>query len=80
MANDGKQSTDRLYGPIYTNFRLHQQYGGIFSKVKANKDEVILPNYTKLEAVPCDAAGEAGSQPIGVFFSELWGYETEKKR
>ena len=80
VANDGKQSSDRLYAPIYTNFRLHKQQGGIFKDVHANKDEVILPNYCKLEAVPCDAAGEAGSQPVGVFFSEVWGFTTDGKK
>jgi len=80
LANDGKQSTDRLYGPIYTCFRLHRQYNGIFKDVNANQREVILPNYTKIEAVPCDAAGEAGSQPLATFFSELWGFDTPSKR
>src|SRR5574340_616461 len=68
MANDEKQSSARLYLPIYTCFRLHTQYNGPFATVRANKDEVHIPNYTKIEAVPCDAAGEAGAQPIGVFF------------
>lgn len=64
LANDGKQSADRLYGPIYTCFRLHRQLGGIFKDVQPNKIETTLPNYTTIEAVPCDAAGEAGAQPI----------------
>lgn len=80
VANDGKQSTDRLYGPIYTNFRLHKTLGGILKDENPNKTEVILSNYTKIEAIPCDAAGEAGSQPLGVFLSEIWAYTTEKKK
>lgn len=80
IANDGKQSTDRLYAPIYTNFRLHKQLGGIFSGVSPNRNEVILDNFTKIEPIPCDAAGEAGSQPILTCWSELWGFETETKR
>jgi hypothetical protein len=80
LANDGKQSADRLYGPIYTNFRLHRQLGGIFKDIHPNKTETTLPNYTTIEAIPCDAAGEAGSQPMAVFFSELWGYESASKR
>lgn len=75
LANDGKQSTDRLYGPIYTCFRLHKQYGGIFKDVNANQREVILQNYTKIEAVPCDAAGEAGSQPLATF----WCFDDQTK-
>lgn len=80
LANDGTQSKDRLYGPIYTNFILHKQLGGIFEKVLPNLDEVTLPNMTKIRAVPCDAAGEAGSQPVISAFSELWGYTSEKKK
>lgn len=80
LANDGVQSKDRLYGPIYTNFRLHKQFGGIFKDVEPNLDEVILPNMTKIRAVPCDAAGEAGSQPVISAFSELWAYTTERKK
>ena len=68
IANDGKQSADRLYLPIYTCFRLHRELGGIFSEVKPKLESVILPNYAKIEAVTVDAAGEAGSQPLMVAF------------
>lgn len=80
VANDGKQSADRLYLPIYTCFRLHRELGGIFSDVKPKLESVILPNYTKIEAIPVDAAGEAGSQPLFIAFSELWGFDTESKK
>jgi hypothetical protein len=80
LANDGKQSNDRLYGPIYTSFQLHNRLNGPYKdKVRLNLTDVILPNYTKIEAIPCDAAGEAGSQPTATFWSELWGFETELK-
>jgi hypothetical protein len=79
LANDGKGAADRLYQPIYKNFRLHRLINGPFSKVVPNKLEVILPNHTKIEAIPCDAAGEAGSQPIGTFWSEVWGFTSEAK-
>lgn len=79
-ANDGKQSADRLYAPIYTCLRLHKQVRGPMQGIEPNLSEVILPNYTKIEAIPCDAAGEAGSQPLFVAFSELWAFETERKR
>jgi hypothetical protein len=80
LANDKKQSGDRLYNPIFVCFRLHRQFGGIFKDVNANLTQVILPNYTKIEAVPCDAPGEAGGQPMASFWSELWGFEHENKR
>ena len=68
VANDGKQSEDRLYGPIVACFRLHDQLGGIFKGTKYTQTGVVLPNYTKLEPINVDAAGEAGSQPVGIFF------------
>lgn len=80
LANDGKQSADRLYSPIVTNFRLHRQLGGIFKGVLPNKTEIILPNFTKIEAVPTDAAGEAGSQPLLTGWSEIWAFNSEAKR
>lgn len=80
VANDGKQSSDRLYLPLRTCFRYHRQYGGIFSEVMDYKTETILPNFTKIEAISSDAASEAGSQPLGVFISEVWGFTTDRKK
>jgi hypothetical protein len=80
LANDGKQANDRLYGPIHTALRLHRQQGGMLANERPNLGQVILSNSTKIEAIPCDAAGEAGSQPLMSAFSELWGYETPNKR
>ena len=79
LANDGTQATDRLYNPIYTCMRYHKQFGGIFKDVQPNLGELILPNYTKIRAIPCDAAGEAGSQPVISAYSELWGWDTPRK-
>lgn len=68
IANDGKQADDRLYGPISTCFRLHNQLGGIFKGVRYTQLEATLDNFTKIEPINVDAAGEAGSQPLGTFF------------
>jgi hypothetical protein len=81
LANDKKQADDRLYQPIYLNFELHKKLGGIFSNVDPKLTEVILPNNsTKIEAIPCDAAGEAGAEPIFTGWSELWAFDTPIKR
>ena len=77
LANDGKQSADRLYGPIHKNFSLHRQLGGIFSDINPNKLDTTLPNGTKIEAIPCDATGEAGSQPLFTAWSEIWGFTSD---
>jgi hypothetical protein len=79
LANDGKGSRDRIYGPIYKCFRLHRQLGGIFSEIHPQLVEATLPNYSKIEALPCDAAGEAGAEPTFTCWSELWGFDTERK-
>jgi phage terminase large subunit-like protein len=73
LANDKTQSTDRIYSPIRTCFRLHRELGGIFSDINASLTEVTLPNNTKIRAIPCDAAGEAGSQPL----LSTWCYDQD---
>jgi len=64
VANDVKQSSNRLYGPIVTSIHLHKRFGGILKDASPNRNEIILPNHTKIEAIPCDAPGEAGAQPL----------------
>lgn len=80
VANDGKQANDRLFGPIYTALRLHRQMNGPLKNESPNIGNVTLSNFTKIEAITSDAAGEAGSQPLMSAFSELWGFETPNKR
>lgn len=80
LANDGKQSNDRLFGPIYTCLQLHNRLGGMYKGVRSNLTEVTLPNSAKIESLPCDAAGEAGAEPTLTLWSELWGFDTEAKR
>lgn len=79
LANDGEQSSDRLYQPIKTCFLLHNQLDGPFKDIKYALDEVTLPNHTKIEAVPCNAAGQAGAQPLATFWSEIWAFNTDLK-
>lgn len=80
LANDGKQANDRIYAPIKQNYRLQRQQGGPFKDINPYEYEVTLPNFCKIEAVPVDAAGEAGSEPTMSVWSELWGFDTPKKR
>lgn len=80
VANDGKQSSDRLYLPIRTCLRYHRQFGGIFKDVMDYKTETTLSNFTKIEAISTDASSEAGSQPLFVALSELWGFTSDRKR
>lgn len=80
LANDGKQADDRLFGPIDKCIRLHNTHEGIFKGVTTTRGKVTLPNGTTIEAIPVDAAGEAGSQPLFVAISELWGWTSDAKK
>lgn len=79
LANDGKQSSDRIYEPVKRCLSLHKTNNGPLKNESPNKTDVVLSNNTKIEAIPCDAAGEAGSQPLLSVFSELWGWTTDIK-
>lgn len=80
LANDGKQADDRLMGPIAECIRLHNKLGGKFKGIRAYTASVSLPNSATIESLPCDAAGNAGSEPTATYWSELWGFETPVKR
>lgn len=80
LANDGKQSDDRLYEPVKDSYRLHEQLDGpLKGKARVNETDAVLSNNSKIEPIPCDAKGEAGSQPTATFWSELWGFDSDNK-
>lgn len=80
LANDGKNSKDRLYLPIWRCLNFHRQRGLTYKDARINITEAFLGNNAHIEAIPCDASGEAGSEPTGVFYSEFWGYIEENKK
>lgn len=82
LANDGNQSDDRLFGPVAVCLDQHKQKKLSLkdSRVIESQAKAILPNKSQIEAIPCDAKGEAGSEPTAVIFSELWGYDVPAKR
>lgn len=81
LANDGKQSQDRIFRAMDQCLKLHAVQGGIFEQVKSiwTPPSFQLDNGTVVEAIPCDAAGEAGSEPLMTVWSEMWGYRQEAK-
>jgi len=82
LANDGKQSKDRIFDAISRCMKLHKKMGGMFEDCRDviyNPPIVRLPNETTIEAIPCDAAGEAGSEPSLTVWSEMWGYQQRHK-
>lgn len=76
LANDGKASQDRVLAAVVKGIEL--------AKKDKSKSEMVNWSYTKtrvelpegqfMEAIPVDPEGEAGSQPTGTFWTELWGY------
>lgn len=81
LANDGKQSQDRIFKAMDGCIKLHAKHGGIFESVRPiwAPPSFKLDNGTVVEAIPCDAAGEAGSEPLMTVWSEMWGYRQEAK-
>ncbi len=73
LANDGKQSTDRVLNAI----RKSCEIGRI--PWRQTLTRIILPNGAFIEAVPVDPTGEAGAQPTGSFWSEMWGFRLSAK-
>lgn len=69
MANDGKQSDDRLLSAIRKAVTFNKTLNWHISK-----HTVTLPDGGFVEAIPVDPTGESGANPTIVCFSELWGY------
>lgn len=79
LANDGKSSRDRLYGPMFRCLMMHKQRGLDLKDTKVNLTEAYFENFAHVEAIPCDASGEAGSEPTATLWSEFWGFDSEAK-
>lgn len=81
MANDGKQSQDRIFNAMARCLILHNRFGGIFQGCKAiySPPTIVLPSETVIEAVPCNPEGEAGAEPLMTIWSEMWGYAQQHK-
>lgn len=69
LANDGKQSKDRILSAIKKAVTLNPDIGW-----KVTQTKITLPNGTFIESIPCDPSGQAGSNPGLTVFSEMWGY------
>lgn len=75
LANDGKASQDRVLAAVIKGIELSKKDGkSEMSRWEHTKTRVELPEGQFMEAIPVDPEGEAGSQPTGTFWTELWGY------
>jgi hypothetical protein len=78
LANDGKQSSDRILSAIKQAIHLNPY---LRESWKVTATRITLPNGTFIEAIPCDPKGQAGSNPGLTVWSEMWGYaHTHKER
>jgi len=69
MANDGKQSDDRLLSAIRKTVTFNKVLNWHISKRR-----VSLPDGSFVEAIPVDPTGESGANPTATAWSEMWGY------
>ena len=79
VANTGEQSADRILGAVKKAVEIGLKHAGRetadwVQKAKLTIDKVLFPNGSRVEALPVNASGAAGSNPTIVIFSELWGF------
>jgi len=74
LANDGKQSDDRLLSAVRKANNLNKVLDW-----HESKRAITLPDGSFIEAIPVDPEGESGANPTAVVFSELWGYGLQYK-
>lgn len=74
LANDGKQSSDRILSAIRKGVELSPHLDWEITKTR-----IVLPTGTFIEAIPCDPTGQAGANPGVTVWSEMWGFRHEYK-
>jgi len=74
VANDGKQSSDRILSAIKQAVRLNPELDWHITK-----SMITLPDGTFIEAIPCDPSGQAGANPGLTVWSEMWGFRHQHK-
>jgi phage terminase large subunit-like protein len=75
IANDLKQAESRVAEYLRRAVTLNKEMS---DSVKQRRYLTVLPNNTKIEAIPIDPAGEAGGNDDLIIFSELWGAKHKK--
>lgn len=73
LANDGKQSADRVLAAV----KKANELGKLGWHDKMTRVE--LPSGAFIEAVPVDPTGEAGANPTASIWSEMWGFRLSAK-
>jgi phage terminase large subunit-like protein len=73
VANDLDQAKSRAFLAL-------SRAVGRFKPVRVQVDKVLLPDGGLIQALPCDYAGSAGSNPTVTCWDELWAYTSENAR
>lgn len=72
IANDLKQADSRV---AYYMRRAVELNSELKRRCKINRYTIEFDNHSRIEAIPIDPSGEAGSNADLLIFSELWGWK-----
>lgn len=73
IGNDQRQASSRVFEFIKQAIKLHPRWS---QSCKVTNNCILLPNNSKIEAVPIDPEGEAGAADDFVSYTELWGWRS----
>ena len=73
LGNDLRQAESRVYEYMRRAILLHPDWR---KTVIVNRNRIILPNQSVIEAIPVDPAGEAGGNDDLLIYTELWGWRS----
>jgi phage terminase large subunit-like protein len=85
LANDEEQARGRIYAAAIASIELDPRYNRKLKGIPGawriiDSHASYIPTYSTLKAVSSDYKGEAGSNPVATFWSELWGYTSEASK
>jgi phage terminase large subunit-like protein len=70
IGNDQKQSDNRMMEAIRYSINHNPR---LSAHARIVRYTIYLDNGTKIESIPVDPKGEAGMNPSGLFWTEVWG-------
>jgi phage terminase large subunit-like protein len=74
VGNDLKQADNRMNQAVRYTVRHNPR----MQDWRVIRNTIYAGNGTRIEAIPVDPAGEAGSNPTGIFWTEVWGARHQK--
>jgi len=77
IGNDQKQAAGRVFEDIKIAIQLHPEWKSV---CKLTQTSILLPNGSKIEAIPIDPEGEAGAASDFVSYTEIWGWRSKAEK